>query len=538
MASPAVPDFSSLFAEDGDAVEDVCATAVPDFSTLFAGEDDAAVDMCGSAHSSAEVAIVCAGRVDHHRAVGTAMPSQVATRKGLIKLGRQATRMRCLMKIRRRDRLRANETIHEVIAYLKRHLHPRTSMKLCKSKRKNNLKSVHLIRAKPRGNQHFSTMTDFTHCQLAFDPQRLDVRHLMYSLSRSWVIVLLRLAAHCVLLQQNRVLVCVAAATAQESSAWYLDSILWCTKFANTGKKSKVMHFLGVTLDQQASVWQVCVILMSFCCMWMHRLTGESRTTSFNLSLPPLLTLGTNSDALWNTFGHASLHPFLRLKAIRLICDYAMCLIANLLHQYKCKLTKLTVEIIAHQQAAFFRQARFAVDMWSGDGAASNDRLFAHVMNLVAEEKTTAAECTGCRLHSNHLIETFNFAVSNLAIVNSLYSMALFLRTGGNHLRMIQGCNSMFFKNPGMPASRPAEDWTRKISRTVCQYLVDNYKFFLVHPDKDIAEDLSDWPTAMNSKVLSKVLRDFIGAIANMWEMFNGPWWLASDAESFLSYHH
>eukprot|EP00969_Alexandrium_andersonii_P344795 15241491-Alexandrium_andersonii.AAC.1 len=88
--------------------------------------------------------------------------------------------------------------------------------------------------------------------------------------------------------------------------------------------------------------------------------------------------------------------------------------------------------------------ATLAVDLKECDGATSNDRYVAHVLDTSAQREggRVLVACLTCGNHGNQLIQgatvatVGRHAALNCNLLNDYYCMTLFMRSGGHFVRL------------------------------------------------------------------------------------------------------
>ena len=192
-----------------------------------------------------------------------------------------------------------------------------------------------------------------------------------------------------------------------------------------------------------ASVWQVLVARLELIVGWSDA-SGQP-VIKFSAVLPTLLVASPNAANIYHSlFFHTQLAP---------------------LHTALMML-----------QAA----STWAVDLQETDGAYACDRLWAHMLKLRGRSPTLDCHFR-CRLHATQLIEALILAVLPGKMLSRMYSLILFLRTGGYWARMVKEVlafisNHFRYKPIAEFGPPPAE--AREFAYEVANFIVAHYKRF------------------------------------------------------------
>ncbi len=268
------------------------------------------------------------------------------------------------------------------------------------------------------------------------------------------------------------------------------------TAWDETGEKV-TLSFPGATAAQQTSTHQVLVARVTLLLCWEN---GELFT--FTIVFPTLLVLSVKASDLYKA-----------------LFRNPMC-----------------VSIWAALTMIYSLSA-FVIDLNETDGAKSNDKLYAYLLgNRCAQAHMLHVRCS---LHQNQLVEGELLITVARNLLSRLYSLTLFLRTGGYFLRLIKWVPRVVEEKhvikPVAVFGPPGED-ARAYAREIIKYMIAHYKKF-ERSTKDTAQHMSDTededqdsdaelvPGSAPCRRQNKGRSTFLAQLRIFFQIFNGELW-------------
>ena len=135
---------------------------------------------------------------------------------------------------------------------------------------------------------------------------------------------------------------------------------------------------------------------------------------------------------------------------------------------------ELVRPIHAFLQQMYRSTSHFAFNLREFDGASSNDRLNAHLMQ-VTRNNPELDDAFICRNHAHNLAVVWIVTLVGIQVQCELYSLAVFLGMGGNFLRIVAAARAYVIANLVVIRGRPPAADT-EFAEQLQDYLVSNYR--------------------------------------------------------------
>ena len=185
-----------------------------------------------------------------------------------------------------------------------------------------------------------------------------------------------------------------------------------------TGERLTLDSLSSGTSESKQSVWQVMVLKFRLSWGWIDFNKSGPRSQWLDLILPPFALISTAAESLCAQLFH---HPIMKP-----------------VHAFMQQL---------------FSAAKISFSLREVDGAFSNDRLEAHLLQLGKTSSQLDASFY-CRNHSHNLITIFHCGLVGLKLTCELFTLAVFLGTResecGVRLRQITKLCLIFKTSPRM----------------------------------------------------------------------------------------
>ena len=190
--------------------------------------------------------------------------------------------------------------------------------------------------------------------------------------------------------------------------------------------------------EHKEHTFQIMVLKATFVWGWLAG-SGDRRSRSVDLLIPPMVVPTTSANAIWN-----ALH----------------------LHPHAARVLQLRGDLL--------KAAKMGWDVHCIDAASGNVRLEAHDHNISPADRIK--DYFLCRSHQNHLIYGSLMGVCfKLSFLNDMFATSNFLRMGCHFLRLT-ACVHRFVKEQLDIIRSPPPDVDVKCAAELKEYLIANFR--------------------------------------------------------------